>query len=84
MEVRKEKTEEEDYYIEGLVEAFFNGPKFVKDRVMLHEILVGMKEKADEYAKKEEISDDYMETGLRELVDDLVEELYKYKVTRGE
>jgi hypothetical protein len=81
----KEEIEEKpDYFIDDLVRAFFDGPKFTEYSVKLHDILADMREIADEYARREEIDDDYMETGLQELMNDLVKEIYKFKTNRGD
>lgn len=80
----RDEEEESDYYMDGLIDAWFKGPKTLKMRVKLHEILVEMKKKADIYAEKEDFDDEFMERGMERLLSDLLEEVYKFKVSRGD
>ena len=79
----EEVEEEQDYYVEGLIDAWFEGPKTLDMRVKLHEILVEMRKKADIYAKQEDFDDEFMEQGMERLLTDLLGEVYKFKVSRG-
>ena len=79
-----EEVEEQDYYVEGLIDAWFEGPKTLDMRVKLHEILVEMRKKADIYAKQEDFDDMFMEQGMERLLTDLLGEVYKFKVSRGD
>ena len=78
-----EEVEEQDYYVEGLIDAWFEGPKTLDMRVKLHEILVEMRKKADIYARKKNFDDELMEQGMERLLTDLLGEVYKFKVSRG-
>jgi hypothetical protein len=69
--------EEQDYFVEGLIDAWYNGPKTLNMRLKLREILVEMKEKADIYAKQEDFDDMFMEQGMERLLTEFVQEIYR-------
>ena len=77
------EVEEHNYYTDDLIDAWFKGPKTLDMRVKLHEILVEMRKKANIYAKQEDLDDEFMEQGMERLLTDLLGEVYKFKVSRG-
>lgn len=79
----EEVEEKPDYYIDGLIDAWFNGPKTLEGRNTIHETLNEMRKKADIYARKKNFDDELMERGMERMLRDIWEEVYKFKTSRG-